>query len=384
MANELEKHAEGRILQGISLHKKTIQAILGKEVDQARWLRLIIGEIRRNPALAECKPDSLINAVLLAASMKIEIAPGRSYLVPFKGECTLIIDYRQKVDLARRSGIVRAVYADVVCEADEFNLHIDSTDEVVHFKHRPALLSSKGGKLVPVDDRGAVVLAYAIAGYTDGGMPQFAAITRRDLDAIKEKMTGNMRNPQRSPWVTHEEEMQKKTALRRLCKLLPQEEGLALSQEVDAAVEAGEPLPTLIEVEFGQEPINPIGSYEDQERVAEKKLVNLRKPKETKAQPQSKAPEPAESAGGKTNSDGGGGSAPAPVSGDTAEFEEAMKHPVTELMTEDEGQIRDGAILFWKADEGPGEFRKWSAENGAWEKTELPTAKPSPRKRARL
>jgi recombination protein RecT len=371
-SNALEKHAENRVVQSIAVHKNTITAILGKEIDERRWLRLILGELRRrwlrlilgelrrNPSLAECSPDSIVNAVLLAASMKVEIAPGRSYLIPYGREATLIIDYRQKVDIARRSGLVRAVYADVVCEFDEFDLHIDSLAEVVHFSHRPALLRRKSGRLQPVE-RGSVVLAYGVAAYTDGDMPQFAAMpqfatmTRQDLDAIKSRMTGNMRNPERSPWITHEEEMQKKSVLRRLCKLLPQEESLALSQQVDDSVEAGAGAPQLIEVDPGQQPINPDGSVEQQEKAAEEKIKRLRKARQ-KTEPKPEPPPTAE------------------LEAQVKAMEEAFKNPVEQLPSEDEGAIPNGTIVFRKLTETTGDYRRWNDETKEWALLEKWTA----------
>ena len=117
------------------------------------------------------------------------------------------------------------------------------------------------------------------------------------------------------------------------------------------------------------------GSAEDQERVRDEKLATLRKPKGTKGQPQSEAPKPPEGAGGKTNSDGGGGSAPAPVLGEIAAFEAAMKKAWThqELPTEEDGEIDNGKVIFWRRDlDEHGEFRQWSAEDGTWKKVDLP------------
>jgi recombination protein RecT len=296
----LEKQAEQTITQSIAIHRPTIKAVLGKEIDEKRWLRLILGELRRNPGIAECNPDSIVNAVLIAASMQVEIGPEKSYLIPFGPECTLIIDYRQKVDLARRSGLVRGVHADVVCENDEFDLHIDGHGEVVHFRHKPALLELRQGRQTPVE-RGAPVLAYAIAGYTDGEMPQFAYLTKQKLDALRDKALQKTRKKERSPWSTHEEEMQIKSALRKLCKLLPHEKSLALSQEVDIAAEGGGPMPSVIEIDPGREPIN-VGSHEEREKVLNKKLQDAKatekklaagKPSGKQPSPEEPKPEPA-------------------------------------------------------------------------------------------
>ena len=63
------------------------------------------------------------------------------------------------------------------------------------------------------------------------GEPQFVVMTRRQVDKVMAQSAGARSN--RSPWTTHYTEMALKTALRRLCKWLPQTVELARADEAD-------------------------------------------------------------------------------------------------------------------------------------------------------
>jgi recombination protein RecT len=102
------------------------------------------------------------------------------------------------VDLARRSGVT--IRAEVVCEHDEFDW---VNGEVTH-------------KVNWRKPRGEAQAVYA-EGKTKDGEVQTATMTREEVDAIRKrsKSGGN------GPWVTDWAEMAKKTAVRRLAKMLP-------------------------------------------------------------------------------------------------------------------------------------------------------------------
>jgi recombination protein RecT len=106
------------------------------------------------------------------------------------------------ISLARRSGIVRAIRAHVVCAHDlfEYELGLD-----VRLRH------------VPVQDgeRGDVRAAYAVADLD--GIRQFEVMSRAEIEAVRARS----RAGKSGPWVTDFAEMAKKTVVRRLFKYLP-------------------------------------------------------------------------------------------------------------------------------------------------------------------
>ncbi|HBB1586799.1 TPA: recombination protein RecT, partial [Escherichia coli] len=81
-----------------------------------------------------------------------------------------------------------------------------------------------------------VTHVYAVARLKDGGT-QFEVMTRKQIELVRSlSKAGN-----NGPWVTHWEEMAKKTAIRRLFKYLP------VSIEIQRAVSMDEKEPLTID-----------------------------------------------------------------------------------------------------------------------------------------
>lgn len=135
----------------------------------------------------------------------------RAHLIPYGNECTLIIDYKGLVELIRRSGEVTSLRAETVCEFDEFDW---INGEITH-------------KVDWRSPRGEVQAVYAEA-KLKSGEAQSSVMTREEVEAIRERSKAG-RN---GPWVTDWAEMAKKTAVRRLSKMLP------LSSEVSQSISA--------------------------------------------------------------------------------------------------------------------------------------------------
>src|ERR1039458_7047891 len=118
--DDIQVAVEKPLMKLLGKYKGQITAILPKQLNDDRVLKLIVGSINKNPKLLQCTPISVINSVLTAAAIGLEIRPGSAYLIPFaknfkdangwhkRFECQLVIDYRSEIDLALRSGKVRS------------------------------------------------------------------------------------------------------------------------------------------------------------------------------------------------------------------------------------------------------------------------------------
>lgn len=181
-------------------------ALGSSSITPDRMTRLVITSMRRNSYLAQCGPESVVGAVIQAAQLGLEVdnGLGHAYLVPYKGDCTLIIGYRGLVELARRTGQISTIFAAVVHENDEFEYAL-GTDPKVH--HVPRTSS-----------RGLPTHVYAVAKLADGAT-QFDVLSVEDVEAVRKRSPGGAKGS--GPWATDWAEMAKKTALRRLCKMLP-------------------------------------------------------------------------------------------------------------------------------------------------------------------
>lgn len=199
--------------------KAQLQQVAAAHMKPERMMRLMANAMRTTPKLAECDPMSLLGGLMTCAGLGLEpnTIMGHAYLIPFKNnrkkitEVQLVVGYKGLIDLARRSGHITSISANVHYSDDEVWEYEEGTE--ARLRHVPG--AQEGDKLH----------AYAIAKFRDGGhayvvLPWSKVIKTRDgsqgwQTAVKFGSTA------KSPWHTHEDEMAKKTAIRALAKYLP-------------------------------------------------------------------------------------------------------------------------------------------------------------------
>lgn len=201
---------------------------LPKTMTAERLTRIVMTECRKVPDLFKCAPESFYGAVLQCASLGLEpgSALGHCYLLPYKSknglQAQLIIGYRGMIDLARRSGQIISLSAYCAYEKDEFEYRLGLEPDI---RHIPS----------PLADRGAVIYVYAVAKLKGGGV-QFEVMSRADIEAVRKQSKAK----DFGPWVTHWDEMAKKTVIRRLFKYLPVSIEAVRAVEVDEKADRGE------------------------------------------------------------------------------------------------------------------------------------------------
>jgi recombination protein RecT len=209
--------------------KAQIAMALPKHLNADRIIRVAMTSIQRNPQLLECDPISLVAAIIQSSQLGLEPDGilGHAYLVPFRNtkknrmEVQFIPGYKGLIDLARRSGQVNRISAHVVYDNEHFVMEY-GTKEIL--EHKPLPPSTRG-------DRKGV---YAVAVLNDGS-PHFEWLWNEEIEAVKrQSKAGNF-----GPWKTHEDEMIRKTAIRRLVKYLPLSVELAKAAAIDELVDAG-------------------------------------------------------------------------------------------------------------------------------------------------
>ena len=197
--------------------KKQFDLALPKLLTSDRFLRIAMTEIQRTPELLSCDQHSLLGALMECAQLGLEPGLlGQAWIIPYKRTATLIVGYKGLLNLARRSGEVSSISAHVVFKKDTFDFQLGDSPFI---KHRPTA----------ENDPGEVIAAYAVA-MLKGGAKHMEVMWKRQIDKIRNQSPAG----RSGPWVTHEEEMIRKTLIRRLCKFLP------LSVEVMRAVDLDE------------------------------------------------------------------------------------------------------------------------------------------------
>lgn len=200
--------------------QQAFRALLGDTVPLERFEQIVVQAVVRNPDLHRASLASLLDAVRVSATLKLEPTGilGEGYLIRYGNDAQFEAGYRGLMKLARRSGQISAIDAQIVYANDAFDIQLGSEPRI---DHRPLLEGERGGF------RGA----YAYARLTTGEM-----IVEWMPDADIQHVRKSSRNGSgtSSPWVNHFGEMARKTVLKRLMKRLP----LGADAEMALRVEA--------------------------------------------------------------------------------------------------------------------------------------------------
>lgn len=201
--------------------KTQIALVLPKHLTPDRMARVALTAILKTPKLADCKPESLLQALMLCSQAGLEPDGRNAHLIPYGDQVQVIFDYKGLVALAERNG-VECIYADKVCQNDEFDAWVEEGEKKL--KHRVNWKSSRGE-------------AYAYyASCRRNGRLDYEVMTKDEVDTIRKRSraSGN------GPWVTDYDEMAKKTVLRRMSKRWD------LSSEVAEFITADDDVPANI------------------------------------------------------------------------------------------------------------------------------------------
>lgn len=237
---------------------------LPRHLTPDRFLRVALTALLRTPKLATCEAASVTQCLLQCSQLGLEPDGRRAHLIPFEDRknnrtiCTLIIDYKGLVELAMRSGLVSTIHADVVRDGDIFAFNLGEISA-----HVPHFLRRDDEK---PETAGAVYAVYALARMKDGATA-CAVMSRDEVLSIRDNSQGwsAFKNgyAKQSPWdpsnPVSEQEMFKKTALRRLTKLL------TLSPEFRDAVEVDdEPAPVDVTPKVASPVFRSLAKVEDE------------------------------------------------------------------------------------------------------------------------
>lgn len=221
MSNQIQKSNLQAIKDGltskgaIALFKDSLPNATGKHAEEManRFAKMTYTAITQNSLLQQCSVQSIVKAASQAASLELDIdVRGLAYLVPYKNskanqyEAQFQIGYMGLIELAYRSGKVKAISAHCIYESEKGKIEINRVDGQFTVKH-PFSFEAPTGKIVAV---------YASAEIE--GLGSQTIVLR--IDEI-EKFRKLSKAPDSPAWKQHYEAMAKKTAIRQLAKFLP-------------------------------------------------------------------------------------------------------------------------------------------------------------------
>jgi recombination protein RecT len=174
------------------------------DVSPEQFIRAVITSATINPEIQACTWQSVWIACMQACRDNLLPDGVEGAIVPFKSKAQWLPMYQGLLRRFRRSGQFKSIVANVVRDGEQWMEWYDETGP--HFRH------------VPGDSFDTpIVRVYASATTKDGGF-FLASLPIAEANKIR-----NMSRASRddSPWKQWPEEMYKKTALRRLSKVLP-------------------------------------------------------------------------------------------------------------------------------------------------------------------
>lgn len=240
----------------LGIFRDNLPVATGKHAEDAakRFAKMTYTIICQNPTLQQCSPASIIKAASMSASLDLDLdVRGLAYLVPYRNkgvmEAQFQIGYMGLIELAYRSGKVKAISAHCVYESEKNSIKITRIDGQYKVEHAFSY-SKPTGKMIAV---------YATA-EVEGLGPQTTVLRADEVERLRHLSKA----PNSPAWKDHPEAMYKKSAIRQLAKFLPKSiledfaRGAALDER-ESFVEAQVSAEETIKTEAGSEVIDVEG-----------------------------------------------------------------------------------------------------------------------------
>ena len=213
----------------------------------ARFAKMVYTQVSLSPSLQKCSVESVIKAASISASLDLDIDPrGLAYLVPYGNVANFQIGYMGLMELAYRSGKVKAISAHCVYASEKDSVTITRLNGQFDVEH-PFSYEPPTGEMIAV---------YATA-EIEGFGPRTVVLRADEVERFR-----NVGKSANSPaWTDHYEAMAKKTAIRQLAKFLPKSiledfsRGAALDER-ESFVDASKSADNTIATQMGAEVID--------------------------------------------------------------------------------------------------------------------------------
>ena len=183
--------------------------LIGKD-EALRELGFAQQIIAKSPTLQKCSSNTIIDAVVNASRANVTLNPALrlAYLVPRKGAATLDISYMGLITILKKSGGCKYVDAFIVYQDEDFNYNpaLGTIQHTPHFATTEA--EQKARKMIGCYSRAVLPSNDTVFCY----MPYW------EIEKVKRFSEGS--ESKWSAWTTWEEEMVKKSVIKRHFKML--------------------------------------------------------------------------------------------------------------------------------------------------------------------
>ena len=219
-----------------------IAAVLPEHITLKRMIGVMANTIKANPDIRNASQASLIAAVIQTVQNGLEPGNlGHCYYVTFNNkkrdgtvvkEVQFIMGYRGIIELVNNAGKAVILSTECVYKNDHFEYAQGLNPVLVH-------VPAKG-------DRGDLIGVYCTAKNLVANEKIFVFLAKEEIDKVRKASRAG--SSPYSPWTNWYEEMAKKTAVKRIAKLLP------LSISVQRAISTDETTKTRIDKDMAALP----------------------------------------------------------------------------------------------------------------------------------
>lgn len=191
------------------------------KVDFAQQMEFAIQAFTANPYLLTLDPASVKKCLVNVALTGTTLNPVMkfAYLVPRKGKCCLELSYIGMIKVITDTGSVQSIIAKVVFENEPFEIELGSGGYVKH-------------SICKTGNKGKRIGAYSIAVLNDGSH-HIEWMYEDELMGIM-KRSESVKAKKLSPWDTDQDEMCRKTVVKRHWKYLPKSERAQMAAQAIA------------------------------------------------------------------------------------------------------------------------------------------------------
>lgn len=182
--------------------------MLPKTVSYDAFRNAAIVAVTDNPQILSCNQQSVFKAIRTLAAAGLVPDGREAAIVPFKGAAQAMPMVAGLIKVARNSGKIKSLWADVVYEGEEFRVWVEDGER--KFAH----------DYDPLNRSGEITGAYAVAKMTDDSV-DMEPMSRAEIEKRRKTSANQKGDTPTGIWGQWYGEMAKKTVIRALCKRLP-------------------------------------------------------------------------------------------------------------------------------------------------------------------
>lgn len=210
-----------QLKQDLELTRPTFDQMNLNELDFNKELEWAVQIFTGNTYLLSLNAETVRNSLVNLSMTGLTLNPilKLAYLVPRKGKCCVDVSYMGLIKILTDSGSVQSIKAKPVFSNEPFEIELGTNGYVKHSICKSGTIGHRIG-------------CYSIAVLNDGSN-HVEWMYEYQLQAIKQR-SESVKSGKASPWLTDEDEMIRKTVVKRHYKYLPKSDRAIMAAQAIA------------------------------------------------------------------------------------------------------------------------------------------------------